>query len=181
MEKKETTSYIFTKILLIAVLIFIGLALYAYKMIKDEKENSHKNSVILNNTPIPHPPLTQRDEKEDKPINLELNNSFESNKTTNIPEGAEYISPEEQEEREANLSNFEDEELLDDQIIPQDEINNYEEAVTIPMSENETIHQVPTSTNPFNNPLLGTPIGTQNNQQHPTLGTPIGNSPSSPF
>lgn len=183
---QEKKSYIFTKILLIALIIFIGLALYSYKMIKDEKENNHNNSAVtVINTPIPHPPLTQRDKREDNPtipntIQSELNNNLENNKTRNIPEGAEYISPEEQAEREANLSILQDEELSDDQIIPQDEINNYEDAITIPITENEMI-PTPISTNPFNNPSLGTPINIQNNQKTPTLGTPIGNSPNSPF
>ena len=184
---QEKKSYIFTKLLLVAVAIFIGLSLYTYKMIKEEKENNHKNStVVILNTPIPHPPLSQRDEKKDTPVNLDLNSSLENNKTKNIPEGAEYISLDEQLETEANLSDIPKEEIYDDsQIIPQDEINNYEEAITIPMPKNDIIpQQAPISTNPFNNPSLGTPIRTQNNQrnqQHPTLGTPIGDSPISPF
>jgi hypothetical protein len=147
-------------------------------MIEDEKKKSHSDStVIISNLPMPHPPLTQRDKKKED--NRTIISAVEANNTENIPEGAEYISPQEQRkrEKEANLSILPNEELSDDQIIPQDEIDNYEDAVTIPLPENTTI---PTaiSTNPFNHPSLGTPIS---NQKHPTLGTPIGDSSISPF
>ncbi|CAA6818425.1 MAG: Unknown protein [uncultured Sulfurovum sp.] len=189
MQNNEKKSTIFLKILLITVVIFIGLGFYAYKMIKEDKENSQRNtSNVPTYTRIPHPPLTERDKEEvatkNETLKNDLNHSQEKNLTRTIPEGAEYISDEEQLEREkeANLSMFDNEEFYDDQIIPQDEIDNYKDAVTIPMPGNETV-PTPISTNPFNNPSLGIPIPRQNGQknQHPTLGTPIGNSPSSPF
>lgn len=172
-DKKKNKSFsIFTKILLIAVAIFIGLTLYTYKMIKDDKEHIKNRGITVeeSNEPMYHPPLKEREsatKENDKAIiittsNNDKNNTLDKNKTRTVPEGAEYISAEEQlkresadlleeelrEEQEANLS----EELYDDgQIIPQDELNNYEEAMSIPIDS------------------------------APSLGTPIGNTEFSPF
>ena len=182
-KKKEKKSTIFLKILLVIVAIFIALALYAYKMIKDEKEKTQKESiVVVTNTPIHHPPLTQREKKEDDKtttpiVNNDTNKSLENNTTRNIPEGAEYISVEEQlkREQEENLSNIPTEEIYDDsQVIPQDEIDNYEDAVTVSVESQENSIKptvTPTQTSNHSN-SLGTLIETDN-QQNSNLGTLI--------
>jgi len=174
----EKESYIFNKILLVTVAIFLGLALYAYNMFKEEKENiKNKNVVITNNTPIYHPPLTQRD-KQVKSDNLpsilknESNISKEDNRTVTVPEGAEYISVEEQELRAEIESNFSDELFSSNgQIIPKDELNNYPIAQTIPMDI-------------F--PSLGIPIEPMQVEENTTyqenfIGIPIEETQMTPF
>lgn len=195
-EEKEKNSYIFSKLLLISVIIFIALGLYTYKMIEDEKESIKKKATIqeVNNVPMYHPPLTQREENNKRTVipesNNDKNSSLDNNKTTSIPEGAEYISPEEQLKKEesrlleeSNLSeevNF-NELDNDSQIIPQDEIDNYQDAVTIPL---ESVIPQTSSTPISSSSSLGTPIHNnpqQRQQEHPMLGTPIKNGSISPF
>ncbi|HHD81607.1 MAG TPA: hypothetical protein ENK94_00255 [Campylobacterales bacterium] len=186
MAEKKKKSYLFTKILLVSLLIFIALGLYAYKMIEDEKENSYKNRTkVKENKPILHPPLTQRDKETSnlETVHNDINISLENNGSQETLEGAKYISPEEQLQRESNLSLPQEEEFLDGEIIPEDELHKYEEAKTIPLNENEETR--PKSSNPFNNLSLGTPIQEKNAQstteKSSTLGEHIGDSPLSPF
>jgi len=199
MAEKKKKSYLFTKILLVSLLIFLGLVLYAYKMIEDDKANSYKNRTMRdNNTPMPHPPLTQRDtenvqeeiqETSHETVNTEMNVSLEKsenvekNESIEFLEGAEYISEEERLAREANLSLPQEEPFSEGDIIPADELHKYKEAETIPL--NETEEKPTASKNPFDNISLGTPISqertTNEVKEHPSLGTPIGDSPLSPF
>ena len=170
MKEKEKKSSNFLKILLVMVAIFIGLALYLSKMLEDDKVNTQKRvdeKVIVVTTPMYHPPLNERSEV----VELDINKSTDENKTRKIPKGAEYITEEELLRREEeNISEgIPIEELYDDStIIPQDEIDNYKDAVTIPVNDSEgIIEHIPISS-------LGTPIvGNQNDEYNPSLGTKI--------
>jgi cytoskeletal protein RodZ len=187
---KEKKSTIFLKILLVLVVMLIVLVFYAYKVIEEDKVNAQNKSdtkVVVKNTPMYHPPLNQRDELEEDENESQI--FIDENKTSTIPEGAEYITAEELLEREENISEGVPlEEIYDDgQIIPQDEINNYPVAVTIPIKESEV------NVNPFHrvdppiktNNSLGRPIGehkdVKDESYHPSLGTQIGGREISPF
>ena len=119
---------IFTKILLLLLAIFIGLTYYAYGMFQKEKEViANKKIIMAVNTPIPHPPLSDKKErnKTDK-IASEENLSKENlNK--------EYLS-------EKKLSE-ETRDVFDEkkELIPKHEIDNYPIAQTIPLSQEEEI------------------------------------------
>lgn len=180
MKEKEKKFGYFLKILLLMVAVFIGLALYMAKILEENKVNIQKridDKIIVKTTPIDHPPLNTRNEV----IELDSNISEDDNETRKIPEGAEYITPEELLKREeANVSkNIPLEEIYDDStIIPQDEIANYRDAVTVPMNEGEGIAEyIPSSS-------LGTPIRQNQNlddENFPFLGTKIENQTVSPF
>jgi len=84
-EKKD--SSIFLKILIVSVLIFLGLAYYAYDMIKTDKEKKHHNSVkvLVDKTPY-HPELTSdatraenNNTTNNMPNNFDANSSQEEN------------------------------------------------------------------------------------------------------
>ena len=63
-DKKK--SSIFLKILIVTVIIGIALALYANKMIKEDREKSeNRPKVVVTQTPIHHPPLKSRESDDD--------------------------------------------------------------------------------------------------------------------
>ena len=174
MKEKEKKFSNFLKILLLMAAIFIGLVFYMDKVLGDHKANTQKrmdDTVIVKTTPIYHPPLNTRSEA----VTLDINISEDANKTRKIPEGAEYITPEELLKREEeNISDdiLEEEIYNDSMIIPQDEIDNYKDAISISVSESDIASSV-----------LGTPIKKSQNrdEEYPSLGTKIENQNISPF
>ena len=200
---------VFTKILLLLLAIFMGLAYYAYGVFQKEKEAIENKKIIVKvNKPMPHPPLSDKENNINSSTTaliINENNSSEnneSNKTLTHLQGAEYISPEELERRalEENLS--EETFYEEGEIIPEDEINNYPISQTIPLAKEvevitpqpqeaipipqPRIESIPVhAPTPSSNPLLGEridrPTQRPKSNAYPSLGTPIGNGGSNPF
>jgi hypothetical protein len=64
-SENEPKSFIFLKMLIVSLVVLIGLGVYAYKIIEDNKNKAKENvKVVVADkhvpTPIPHPPLTDR-------------------------------------------------------------------------------------------------------------------------
>jgi len=73
-EEKKPKSYIFLKILSVALLIMAGLAYYSWNMIETDKkrvkEQHHHLSVVTEKT-VYRPPLNDNEEEEEKPVKKE--------------------------------------------------------------------------------------------------------------
>lgn len=120
-------SSIFTKLLLVLLAIFMGLVYYAYGTFQKEKELIEKKKVVVTvNTPMPHPPLSNK-----KKIEMASTPQIDEDKNQSISnEASEYIALEVG--RGENFLNDEE------RVIPQDEISNYPIAQTVPLEEEGT-------------------------------------------
>jgi hypothetical protein len=97
-EKKKKKSFLFLKILIITVVIVAGLAFYAYKMLKEDRDKAEvKPQVIVTQTPIHHPALVSRIEPStvDEPVVKKIKPKVEEPKVV-LPK-PEYIPVEETE------------------------------------------------------------------------------------
>jgi hypothetical protein len=120
-RQEKPKSTIFLKILLVAVFVFIGLAFYAYKMIEENKKQAKEEpTVVVTNTPLNHPELTNRFPSTPSKVKVEEHKKKEIRA---VPSGAEYITTD---ENTPKVSTEVSESLGN---IPQDEIyiNNEEE------------------------------------------------------
>ena len=62
-SNKKKKSFLFLKILIVTVIIVAGLALYAYQMLKEDRDKTEtKPQVVVTQTPIHHPALVTRTE-----------------------------------------------------------------------------------------------------------------------
>ena len=193
LKQEKPKSTIFLKILLVAVIVFIGLGFYAYKMIEENKiKAQEKPTVEVKNTPIHHPELTNRIQNipESKtPPSIE-NKQEEIQKEVNksIPNGAEYITTEKNSLEEGNR-----EEVISNGV-PKDEIytdNEVEEIPIVekiprieatPVIENTPIKEIPIEEQfqvPYIAPTPSVSLGTKienpqiQNSNSISLGTPI--------
>lgn len=161
---------IFTKILLLLVAIFLGLAYYAYGVFQKEKEQIAQKKVIVKVTQaMHHPSLSTREKNE---TTKEHN---ETNQTTPHIEGTEYISREELDRRLLE-QNFSEEAILDErfegdeEIIPLHEIENYPLAQTIPLDEGAEI-----------SPVVEEPIENPRQEDYSNLAIAIEDEENNPF
>jgi len=185
-EKKGKKSFLFLKILLITVLVLGGLAFYAYKMLKEDKEKPKvKDKVIVTQTPINHPALISRTETQKNEVKVEENKIV---KPKTIPSGAEYIPIDDERaiKNTVNTENTSDSIIQDNSVyidneteeipneapktvaiapeiktLPMEEVKNIpkEEVKTIPIEEPKNIslgRRIETV--PHNGVSLGTPI-----------------------
>lgn len=91
-KKEKPKSTIFLKILIVSLIIFLGLAYYAYDMIQKDKERAKAKpaEVVVTTEPIKHPPLEDKTkEKEDENLSTLVEEEIDENKIQ--PEGASYI------------------------------------------------------------------------------------------
>ena len=103
-EDEKPKSYIFLKLLSLAVIIIAGLAYYSWEMIKADKEKAQekKQTSMVSEREIYTPPLTNREEdealsKEEAPKREELNTTVIKERPFNasyIEEGAQGIKQE---------------------------------------------------------------------------------------
>lgn len=106
---------IFSKILIVLLAIFLGLAYYAYETFQKEKEviaSSHQKVIVTVSKPMPHPTLSTKESNQSEALSLNENN-------------------------DTNESNQSDEENETEEIISQEELENYPIAQTIPLEEEE--------------------------------------------
>ena len=177
LKQEKPKSTFFLKVLIGAVLVFVGLGIYAYKMIEENKEKAkEKPSIVVKNTPMQHPELTNRIQDKQKNDNsTPLHQKEETEK--NIPLDAEYIT--ENKDKEKTNSSHElfnnvpkDEIYIDNEI---EEIENKEPEFQAPYVAPPPI---PAPSTP--SVSLGTKINTpQNNEEivSTSLGTPIKTPP----
>jgi len=154
LKKEKPKSTIFLKVLLVSLLIFLGLGFYAYKMIEENKEKAkEKPTVVIKNTPLQHPELTNRADNHQKIESSTTINQKEENDKT-VPNGAEYITEENANIKEKEIANG----------VPKDEIyinNEIEEIVeTTPNIQNSVIesgveetHVIVEENLPIQNPI----------------------------
>ena len=91
-KEKKPKSYIFLKMLSLAVLVMLGLAYYSWDMIKRDKERVKEKQVsVVTERTIHTPPLNDRDEEKLEPIV-----SAEKEEKKEIAFNASYIEEEEQ-------------------------------------------------------------------------------------
>ena len=124
-EPKKKKSKIFLKILIVSVLIFMGLAYYAFKIIKEDKEKSQdkpSNTTVevISNTPKPlnHPPLKVREKNESK-----VTENIEKNETETKTEVVTFDETEYIEENLSSLEGVPEAEIYyDTEIKPEEQI-----------------------------------------------------------
>ena len=170
-EPKKKKSFLFLKILLITVIIVAGLAVYAYKMLKEDREKPEKKpTVVVTQTPINHPALITRTETPKEEPSVEI----KTEEPKAVPNGAEYIpinetvtkvTPLEPEKDVAPVVVEEDKIYIDNET---EEIPEQEEAPqtvvapkieTLPIEETKTISLgTKIETVPHSSIYLGTPI-----------------------
>jgi flagellar basal body-associated protein FliL len=93
-SKTKKKSSIFLKILIVTVLIGVALALYANKMIQEDRAKAEtKQEVIVKQTPLHYPELTHRSEKIPKIVEGEDSKVETANResTSSLPKNREYI------------------------------------------------------------------------------------------
>ena len=182
--KKSKKSFLFLKILIIMVIMVAGLALYAYKMLKEDRDKTEeKPKVVVTQTAIHHPALVTRTETAKVEPKLEPKNiepKVEESKV--VLNNAEYIPVEEtevldetdiKENVESKNSVKEDAIYIDNET---EEIPEKEEVLktvvlpeikTLPVEEAKTVS-------------LGSKIETIPNHEV-SLGTPIVKELTEPF
>ena len=130
-EEKKPKSYLFLKMLIISIVLFIGLGIYAYNMIKEDKNRPKESTVaiVTQKTIIPHPELTDRTQKEES---KKEDNKSDISKSK-VTDATRYIPPEEKIEK-----------IEIDVGIPAEEIIEVEELTpTIPHKKNIEVVFVP--------------------------------------
>ena len=92
-NKIKKKSFLFLKILIITVLIVVGLALYAYKMLKEDRDKTEeKPQVVVTQTPIHHPELLNRTETSNSKTKIETEvKEPKAEETKVISSHAEYL------------------------------------------------------------------------------------------
>ena len=173
LKQERPKSTFFLKILIGAVFIFIGLGVYAYQMIEEDKQKAKEKPtvVVVKNTPMQHPELTNRNRKTQENTNTSttINRTQEENKEEiqkSLPSGAEYIHKNKEEVEEVKQDNNPFDTIPNDEIYIDNEVEEIEE---------EPEFQVPYVAPPAPSVSLGTKIETpqhQANRSH-SLGTPI--------
>ncbi len=201
MGKKGKNSFLFLKILILAMIVVAGLGYYTYTMIKKDREKTTTTpQVVVTQTPvIHHPSLVSRDKSskeepkvEDKDVKSEVKKSatlinhaeyipddeLEEIPTTDIKESAKKSNP-----FTKNDSIYIDNETEEIPVKREDNLNNIPKVQTItpPTKEVESVavsevKRVPQTLPPIttaNHISLGTKIGDTSKQNNIALGTPI--------
>ncbi len=175
-ESKKKKSYLFLKILIVMVITVAGLAFYAYKMLKEDRDKTEeKPKILVTQTPIYHPTLVTRTETtkvESKPEVKDIEPKVEEPKV--ILSNAEYIPVEETEslpktdikenvesknsiDKDAVYIDNETEELPAPEEVPKTVI--VPKVKTLPVEEAKSISLgSKIETIPHNEVSLGTPI-----------------------
>lgn len=180
-EPKKKKSFLFLKILIITVLIVAGLAFYAYKMLKEDREKPEKKpTVVVTQTPINHPALITRTETKKEEPKVETKTA----EPKAVPEGAEYIPVNETVTKEPTAP-MESQNDVAPVVEEEDKIyiDNEIEEISVPKETPKTVVVPTIQTLPVEEPKtisLGTKIETV---PHPSisLGTPITKSFKEPF
>ncbi|SFV69708.1 hypothetical protein MNB_SV-14-994 [hydrothermal vent metagenome] len=195
-KKSDKKSFLFLKILIIAIIVFAGLAFYAYKMLKEDRDKpKEKPKVVVTQTPINHPALITRTEIPKKEVKVEESKIEEPKK---VPSGAEYIPVDEIPKKDTIKTENSSEAIVQDNSIY---IDNETEEIPKPKEASKTITNVPEVKTPIikeevktvpkkevktpiieesKNISLGTRIQTVPHH-NVSLGTPIVKKSTEPF
>ena len=135
-ETKKKKSYLFLKILLVTVMTVAGLAFYAYKMIKEDREKPEKKpTVVVTQTPINHPALISRTDtlKEEPKVEIK------KEEPKAVPTGAEYIPVNETVTKKPTAVNPQND--VDAGVIEEDKIyiDNETEEIPTPKEAPQTV------------------------------------------
>jgi hypothetical protein len=133
--KKEKSSFLFLKILIVTVVIGVALAIYANKLIQEDRKKAEaKTEVVVTQTPIHHPALTSRNEERPQQERVTTQEP-KIKEPTSVPENAEYIPIKEIETTKNND---------EDTIVPENDkiyIDNDSEEI---IDEEEIVEEKPT-------------------------------------
>jgi len=186
-KKTKKKSFLFLKILIITVLIVAGLALYAYKMLKEDRDKTEeKPQVVVTQTPIHHPELLNRTETTNSETRVETEVKEPKNEETKVVSSHDEYLPvtetksvneiniEEKNETQKYLDTVEDDAIyIDNEVEEIPEQEEVPKTVVVPKVETLPIKEVEQVS-------LGTRIEPTLNSGI-SLGTPILKNSTDPF
>jgi len=136
-EEEKPKSYLFLKMLIASIVVFVALGIYGYKMIEEDKNKPKdvKVATAVKKATIPHPKLTDRTQKEESKLE---ENKLDTPPNTQTTHSTRYIPLEDEGEKE--------EKIEIDSGVPSDEITELEEddePIKIETKKEEPIKKAP--------------------------------------
>ncbi len=140
-KKEEPKSYLFLKMLIASIVLFVALGIYAYNMIEEDKNRPRETTVATTSTKkatIPHPPLIDRTKKKE-----EKESDISNSRVAVVEDRTEYIPSKEEIKKEQEEKIEIDAGVPTEEIIEIDEPTTTTEETTPPKEDIEVVYVPP--------------------------------------